>query len=394
MFLSIVMPCLNERDTIATCIKKAQDTLKNLNVKNEIIIADNGSTDGSAEIAASLGARVIYEHEKGYGNAYRTGIEAARGDYILIGDSDDSYDFTDIGRFIDKLTQGNDLVMGTRFKGQIKKGAMPWLHRYIGNPILTGIMNLFFHTGISDAHCGMRAFSKKAYDQMALQTTGMEFASEMVIKATQLNLKMTEIPITLHPDGRTGAPHLRSLRDGWRHLRFMLLHSPTHLFFWPGFILFILGMLSMILLLPGPINIMGRLVDIHIMVLGSLFTVLGFQIINIGLYARIYAFTHKFIPKDPYLSSMFKVFNLERGLAAGAVVFLIGFALALYIFIIWIKSNFGPLNQVRLALFASTLMIIGAQLIFSSFFLSMLGIEVRQTGKKNNSTKYSQKMNE
>ncbi len=252
---------------------------------------------------------------------------------------------------------------------------MPWLHRYVGNPILTGILNIFFRSGISDAHCGMRAFTKTAYQKMALQTAGMEFASEMVIKAALLDLKITEIPITLYPDGRSGAPHLRSFRDGWRHLRFMLLHSPSYLYLWPGFFLFITGLAAMILLLPGPIKLGGRLVDAHIMVLGSLFTILGYQIILLGIYARIYAVTQNFIPQGEFLNKMFRIFNLERGLAVGFAIFLAGLFLGVYTFIQWIHSNFGPFSEVRFALFASTLMIIGAQTVFSSFFLSMLGIE-------------------
>jgi len=378
MFVSVVMPCLNEHETIGTCIRKARDTLKKLDLDGEVVIGDNGSTDGSIEIARSLGARVVHESKKGYGNAYRAGIAAAKGEYIIIGDSDDSYDFTDLGRFIDKLKEGYEVVMGSRFGGGIEKGAMPWTHRYIGNPILTGILNFFFKSGISDAHCGMRAFTKSAYEKMSLQTAGMEFASEMVIKAAMLKLKMTEIPIVLHQDGRSGSPHLRSVRDGWRHLRFMLLHSPTYLYMWPGFFLFFLGLLLMLFFLPGPIQLFGRAVDLHFMVLGSLCAILGYQIITVGIYARIYAVTHDFIPQGQFLSRMFKLFNLERGLAFGAIIFIIGFALGIYIFVKWIKSHYGPFNEVRLALFASTLMIIGAQTIFSSFFLSMLGIERSQ----------------
>lgn len=377
MLVSVVMPCLNERETLGICIKKAQDTLTRLKIEGEVVVADNGSVDGSVEIANAAGAKVIEETRKGYGNAYRAGIAAAQGDYIIIADSDDSYDFTDLGRFVEKLQNGYDLVMGTRFKGVIEKGAMPWLHRYIGNPLLTGILNFFFRSGISDAHCGMRGFTKAAYEKMQLQTTGMEFASEMVIKAALNGLKMTEIPITLYPDGRSGAPHLRSLRDGWRHLRFMLLHSPTHLYLWPGFFLFIVGMISMILFLPGPMRILGHTVDLHIMVLGSLSAILGYQTILLGLYARIYAVTHNFLPQGNFLQRMFHIFNLERGLAVGAIILAVGLTLGIMIFIRWIQSEYGPFDQVRLALFASTLIIIGSQTIFASFFLSMLGIERR-----------------
>ncbi|MBN1998416.1 glycosyltransferase [candidate division KSB1 bacterium] len=375
--VSIVMPCLNEHKTIGICIKKAQETLEKLKIAGEIIIADNGSTDGSDEIARSLGAKVIYESKRGYGNAYRAGIQAALGEYIVMGDSDDSYDFTDLGRFVLPLEEGADFVIGTRFRGNIEKGAMPWLHRYIGNPVLTGILNLMYHSKISDAHCGMRSFKKSAYKKMNLQTTGMEFASEMVIKAIQLGLKIEQVPITLYRDGRGGPPHLRSFRDGWRHLRFMLLYSPTYLYSWPGTILFVMGLVMLISLLPGPLYIAGRFIDLHVMVLGSMFTILGFQIINLGFYARIYAATHKFVPETPGLKKLFKLFNLERGLLVGAVIFLAGFGTDFYILIKWILNDFGALDEVRLALFASTFIIIGAQTIFSSFFLSMIGIQTR-----------------
>ncbi len=375
--LTVVMPCLNEQETIGVCIRKAKEAIKALGIEAEIVVADNGSTDNSVEISQSLGARVVHEPQKGYGSAYRTGIEAARGQYIVIGDSDDSYDFRDMGRFIEPLKHGADFVMGTRLKGEISKGAMPWLHRYVGNPLLTGLLNLMYHSGFSDAHCGMRAFTKKAYRKMNLQTTGMEFASEMVIRAAQLGLKTVEIPITLYRDGRSRPPHLRSFRDGWRHLRFMLLHSPTHLFLWPGFTLFFTGLFVLLALLPGPVAIAYRTVDLHVMILGSLFAILGFQIINIGIFARIYAVTHGFVPQNKKLTKAFKLFNLERGLAIGAIVFFLGLSTNLYILIKWIDGGFGPLNLIRPALVASTLIIIGAQIIFSSFFLSILGIEVR-----------------
>ncbi len=375
--VSVVMPCLNEEATLATCIRKAQGALDTMGIQGEIIIADNGSSDRSVAIARELGARVVHEPRKGYGHAYHAGIQAALGEYIVIGDSDDSYDFSDIGRFIEPLQQGYELVMGTRLKGRIEKGAMPWLHRYIGNPLLTGLLNGMYHSGISDAHCGMRSFTKAAYTRMGLRTGGMEFASEMVIRASQLQLRMKEIPIVLYRDGRNRPPHLRSFRDGWRHLRFMLMFSPTHLYIWPGLVLFVLGLLSLFALLPGPIRIFGRLVDVHVMVLGSLSAILGFQIVSLGIYAKIFAVTHNFIPQGETLTKAFKLFNLERGLMAGFIIFMLGFGTDLYILSKWVLDGFGPLNEVRLALLASTFIIIGAQTIFSAFFLSLLGIEVR-----------------
>jgi glycosyltransferase involved in cell wall biosynthesis len=381
--ISIVMPCLNEQETVGICIRKAQMTLNKLGLKGEVIVADNGSTDSSIEIAKSLGAKVVHEKEKGYGNAYRTGIEAAKGKYIIIADSDDSYDFTDIGRFITPLQVGVDFVIGTRFKGKIEKGAMPWSHRYIGNPILTMILNSMYRTHVSDAHCGMRSFTKEAYEKMNLQTTGMEFASEMVIKATQMKLQTIEVPITLYPSGRKRPPHLRPFRDGWRHLRFMLLHSPTHLFIFPGTVLFILGILVLFILLPGPLTVGHQIVDLHIMILASLLAILGFQLINLGFYARIYAVTHDFVPETINLRRLYKLFNMERGLIIGFLIFLIGFATNLYILIVWMMNKFEPMNRVRVALAASTFIIIGFQIIFSSFFLSILGISRRppQKGK-------------
>lgn len=372
--LSVVMPCLNEEQTLGRCIEKARRAMEQMDIEGEIIVADNGSTDSSLSIARSHHVHIVQEPKRGYGHVYRTGIEAARGEYVIIGDSDDSYDFSEIPRFVEKLEQGYDVVMGSRFKGSIEKKAMPWLHRYIGNPVLTWMLNLFFHTDISDAHCGIRAFTRKAYDTMNLTTAGMEFASEMVIKAKLADLRITEIPVTLSRDGRLRAPHLRSFRDGWRHLRFMLLYSPTHLFLWPGALLFCVGLLGMILLLPGPFYVAGRMFDIHVMVLASMVTILGFQIILLGLYARIFAFTHRFVNRDRHLERAFKYFNLERGLLIGGLVFLSGFGIDLYILIKWISKQFGALNQVRPALFASTLIILGVQIIFSSFYMSLLGI--------------------
>lgn len=375
--VSVVMPCLNEAATLAVCIQKAHAALQARGKEYEIIVADNGSTDGSVALAESLGAQVVHETRKGYGYAYHAGIGAAQGEWIVIGDSDDSYDFSDLGRFLDQLEAGYEVVVGNRFKGGIEKGAMPWLHRYIGNPLLSGLLNLMYHTDISDAHCGMRAFTKTAFEKMDLRTGGMEFASEMIIRAGLLKLKMCEIPIVLYKDGRNRPPHLRSFRDGWRHLRFMLIYSPTYLYIWPGLLLFVLGMTSLIALLPGPIRIFNRQVDVHVMVLGSLFAILGFQIISLGVYAKIFSVTHHFVPQTPALTRAFHLFNLERGLILGFVIFLLGFLTDAYILVTWIANGFGTLDQVRPAIFGSTLMIIGAQVVFSSFFLSMLGIDVR-----------------
>ncbi|MCX6354739.1 MAG: glycosyltransferase family 2 protein [Candidatus Aureabacteria bacterium] len=376
--LSCVMPCLNEEETVAVCVKKALETIRRLGISGEVVVSDNGSTDCSVEIARSLGARVVIQPKKGYGNAYMKGISEARGKYIVMADSDDSYDWTDLERFLAPLREGYDMVMGSRLKGEIKPGAMPWLHRYIGNPVLSGLVRIFFRTRISDSHCGMRSFTKTAYERMGLQTAGMEFASEMVIKACMLGLKIAEIPVTLYPDGRTGRPHLRSFRDGWRHLRFMLMFAPTWLYFIPGFSLMGVGFVILCALLPGPLTIGNWFFDIHFMMLGSLMAILGYQIVTLGFYARVYLYTQHFEYRDEFLEKGFRHFNLERGIAVGMLIFGAGFLVLAYILIKWISRNYGPLYESRAALFGMTLVVIGAQTIFSSFFLSMLGI--RESG--------------
>jgi glycosyltransferase involved in cell wall biosynthesis len=372
------MPCLNEELTLPICIRKAQETIKALNLDAEVVVADNGSTDRSVEIAESMGARVVHQPLKGYGNAYMAGFNGARGKYIVMGDSDDSYDFTDIGRFIEPLRAGHDMVMGTRLKGKIEPGAMPFLHRWLGNPVLTFILNTLFRTGISDSHCGMRAFTKEAYERMHLRTTGMEFASEMIIKASKAGLKITEIPITLHKDKRNRPPHLRTWRDGWRHLRFMLMYSPAGTFLVPGLVLLAIGLLIMAVLYPGPIQLAGSTIDVHTMILGSLLTILGTQVISIGLFAKVYSYERHFDSQDPLLRGLARMFNLERGLVLGVVLFLIGFGLDLSVAIRWIQSGLGELQAQRPAITGSTLMAVGAQIIFSSFFLSMLSVQVAE----------------
>ena len=373
--VSIVMPCLNEQATIGACIEKAQRTMKDLGTRGEVIVADNGSTDGSATIAESLGATVVHQPIRGYGAAYLAGIAAAQGKYIIIGDSDDTYDFTDLERFIEPLHNGYDLVMGSRFKGEILPGAMSWSHRYIGNPILSGILRWFFKTDISDAHCGMRAFTRDAYDKMALQTTGMEFASEMVVKAVQEDLKIYEVPITYYP--REGESKLSSFRDAWRHLRFMLLLSPTHLFVLPGSLFFILGMLALLIMLPGPVQIGSHAYDIHVMTLAGFVTLLGYQVLSMGITARAYAVAARFVKKDNLIAGLYKVFTLERGIVLGVLLFLCGIAIDIWVAWIWIRGGFGPLNEIRAALFALVCMVLGVQTAFSSFLLSLFAIPHR-----------------
>jgi len=370
--VSVVMPCLNEETTVGICIQKAKAALKKMGVQGEIIVADNGSTDASIEIAKSLGAKVVHQPIRGYGAAYLAGIAVAGGKYIVIGDSDDTYDFSELDQFVQPLKEGYDLVMGSRFSGEILPSAMPWLHQYIGNPVLTGILNVLFKAGVSDTHCGMRAFTKEAYLKMELKTTGMEFASEMVIKAAKAGLTITEVPITYYP--RKGESKLNSFRDGWRHLRFMLLLSPTHLFLIPGFILFLIGFIGTLLLLPGPLKIGGHAYDVHVMTLTSLLALLGFQVILLGLFARTYAIVSGLEKKDKLIEFLFLHFSLEKGLLLGAASFALGFIADGWIAYKWINSGFGALNEVRTALFALLLMALGVSLIFSSFFLSILGI--------------------
>lgn len=372
MEVSLVMPCLNEEKTIGICIKKAFDAFKTEGIDGEVIVIDNGSTDNSASIAESMGAKVIEQPIRGYGSAYLMGLEEANGKYIIMADADNTYDLQEIGKFLIPLRQGYEFCIGSRFRGKILTGAMPWLHRYIGNPILTWILNLFFHGKISDAHCGMRAITKEAYKKMNLKTLGMEFASEMVILALKTKLKIKEIPITYHP--REGESKLASFKDGWRHLRFMLLYSPTYLFLIPGMASFFIGLMLLLLLLPGPIRISNLYFDIHYMVLGSLLAILGFQIVNLGLYAKSYSLSEHFEESDKVIEWFLKHFNLERGIVIGALVTLVGLGINLYILIRWITTNFGPLSEVRTGLAGLTFMVIGIQTIFSSFFLSILGI--------------------
>jgi glycosyltransferase involved in cell wall biosynthesis len=376
--VSIILPCLNEAETMAACVGKALATLRRLGIRGEVVVIDNGSSDGSAEIATRCGARVVHEPRRGYGSALMRGAEEARAPFVIMADADDSYDLTDLERFIDGLTAGNDLVMGTRIRGTIEPGAMPWLHRWVGNPVLTGLLNLLFGAGVSDAHCGMRAFTKDAYRRMQLQTTGMEFASEMIIKAALGHLRIAEIPITLHRDGRSRPPHLRSFRDGWRHLRFMLLFSPTYLFVLPGLLCMALGLLPLIALGGGPRRLLGLTFDVHYMVLGSLLTVLGYQILTTGLFAKAYSHAARLYAPDRTLRVLLRHFNLERGLVLGTLLFVAGVAIDAMILVRWLESGRATLDAVRPALQASTLMIIGAQTVVSSFFLSMLAVPRRE----------------
>jgi glycosyltransferase involved in cell wall biosynthesis len=373
--LSVVMPCLNEAETLEICIKKAQRALDEYSIVGEIVIADNGSTDGSQAIAIRMGARVVQVGAKGYGNALMGGISNARGKFIIMGDADDSYDFTATGPFIDKLREGYDLVMGNRFRGGIKPGAMPFLHRYLGNPVLSGIGRLFFSSPCGDFHCGLRGFRKDAIYKMDLRTTGMEFASEMVVKAALFNIRIAEVPTALSPDGRSRPPHLRSWRDGWRHLRFLLLYSPRWLFFNPGLLLMAVGLLVGLWLLPGP-RIIGNITfDVHTLLYTMAATVIGFQSVIFAIFTKTFAITEGLHPKDSRIDKWFRFFTLEKGLLTGAAFMIIGLIGSLYALSDWGSRLFGPLDPVhtlRIVIPSVLLLILGFQTILSSFFLSVL----------------------
>jgi glycosyltransferase involved in cell wall biosynthesis len=376
--LSIVMPCLNEAETVATCIKKAQNFLSTNNVKGEIIIADNGSTDGSQSISKSLGAKVINVQEKGYGNALKGGIEKAEGIYIIMADADDSYDFEASMPFLLKLREGYGLVMGNRFKGEIKKGAMPFLHKYLGNPVLSYLGRLFFKIQIGDFHCGMRGFSKEAYKQMNLKTSGMEFASEMIVKSKLNQLSITEVPTILYPDGRTRKPHLNTWKDGWRHLRFLILYSPSWLFLYPGFFLMITGLIASILLLFNPLNIKDIIFDIHTLMYTSSLVLIGFQFLVFYALTKIFAIENGLLPKSKRYSKIFKYLNLEKGLILGVLFLIVGFVLSVKGLNIWQSTDFGTLQPSRTFRFiipAVFTILLGIQIILFSFFFSILGLK-------------------
>jgi glycosyltransferase involved in cell wall biosynthesis len=376
--LSILMPCLNEAETLAICIKKAQQALDDLHVNGEVVIADNGSTDGSPEIAASLGARVIHVAEKGYGSALLGGIKAARGQYIIMGDADDSYDFTNLGPFLEKLRAGYDLVMGNRFKGGIEPKAMPLLHKYLGNPVLTGIGRLFFRSPCGDFHCGLRGFSKAAIQRLDLRTRGMEFASETVVKASLHGLRITEVPTTLSVDGRSRPPHLHTWRDGWRHLRFLLLYSPRGLFLYPGMLLMLIGTVVSGWLLVGPRAVDGITFDVHTFLYAAIAIVIGYQTVIFAIFTKVFAITEGLLPEDLRLKTLFRYIRLETGILAGALLLATGIGLSIYALSFWSSTSFGPLDPSRTLRFvipAVTLIALGLQTVLSSFFLSILGLE-------------------
>ena len=376
--VSVVMPCLNEAETLARCIRAAQAAIQERGLAAEIVVADNGSTDGSQLIARELGARVVDVPKRGYGSALLGGIAAARGAYVIMGDADASYDFGAIGTLVDKLEAGYDLVMGNRFAGGIRAGAMVWSHRWVGNPALTLISRVFFNTSVGDMHCGLRGFRKGAIDSLNLRATGMEFASEMVIKASLRRLRIAEVPVTLSPDGRSRPPHLRTWRDGWRHLRFMLLFSPRWLFLYPGLAMFGAGVIVGGLLETGPKAIGGAELDIHTLLLAGFSCLIGFQLIVFAVFTKVYAVQRGFHPPNPSYYAMFRYVKLETGLAIGLLMTLAGVALILIAVASWGAVGFGALNPrltMREVIPAAVLLTLGVQTVFASFFLSILGME-------------------
>jgi len=369
LIVSVVIPCLNEAGNIERCVKAALGAIEGMGVPGEVVVADNDSEDESAALARAAGARVVLERRRGYGSAYLAGFAAARGRYIVMADADLTYDFNEIPRFVAELDKGAEMVIGDRMDN-IKPGAMPWLHQYIGNPILTGLLNLFFRTGISDAHCGMRALRRDVLPRLDLRTTGMEFASEMVIRASKENLRIAEFPIEYHPRG--GESKLSSFRDGWRHLRFLLVHSPNHLFILPGAVLAGVGALIIVIVESG-VALFGRAWGVHAIIGGALLMIVGTQVLALGLCAHAYG-TYFMGEKDPWFDRMRARFRLEHGLALGALFILIGVILAVVILVSWIGHGFGSLSYERLAVVAASLLIVGIQIFFSSFLLSILGL--------------------
>jgi glycosyltransferase involved in cell wall biosynthesis len=372
------MPCLNEAETLAACIRKAQRAIEEQGLAAEIVVADNGSTDGSQAIAHELGARVVDVPRKGYGSALIGGIDAARGKFVIMGDADDSYDFSAIAPLVDKLRAGCDLVMGNRFTGGIRPGAMVWSHRWVGNPVLTSISKVFFHTPVGDMHCGLRGFRKDAYEKLRLRAIGMEFASEMVIKASLRRMRIEEVPVTLSPDGRSRPPHLRTWRDGWRHLRFMLLFSPRWLFLYPGVALFAASVLGGMWLETG-IKRVGPLgLDIHTLLFTGFGCLIGYQLVLFAVFTKVFAMRMGFHPPNRTYASMFRYVQLETGLVIGALMFAAGAAGTLLAVFSWRSSGFGaldPRTTMREIIPAAVLLTLGVQTIFASFFLSILGID-------------------
>ena len=374
--VSVIMPCLNEAATVGQCVAKARAAMEAAGLSGEIVVADNGSDDGSPALAEAAGARVVTATRRGYGAAYLAGLEAARGRYLVLGDADDTYDFGTVPAFVAALAAGSDVVLGSRFRGRILPGAMPWLHRYVGNPILSGILSLFFGRRVSDAHCGLRAMTREAGDRMRLRSSGMEFASEMVALALRHGLAVSEIPITYYP--RHGESKLRSFRDGWRHLRFMLLLSPTPLYLVPGVAAALVGLVGLVALLPGPLRVGALRLDYHFMFVASALAILGVQLVVLGLAAKSYAGAEVATRGDRWVAWLARHFTLERGLLVGLGLGAAGLGINAWILAHWLEAGRGQLFEVRPALLGLSLIVIGAQVVFGSFFISLLRDDPRR----------------
>ena len=378
--VSVVIPCLDEAETLERCVRRALDTFGAAGLAGEVIVADNGSTDGSREIAVGAGARLVPVPERGYGAALLGGVAAARGRYVVMGDADDSYDFGEVPAFVSKLEEGYDLVMGSRFRGRIEPGAMPFLHRWLGNPVLSFLGRLFFRVPTSDFHCGIRAFRKDAVDRLGLRTTGMEFASEMVVKAALFGLRIGEIPVTLRKDGRSRPPHLRTWRDGWRHLRFLLIYSPRWLYLWPGLLLVLLGAGLLAWLYPGPRHVGAATLDVHAMLGAAVMVLAGVEAVTFAVFAKVFAVTEGLLPEDPRVARVFRFVTLETGLVASALLLAAGAGLCASVARDWAASVFNYLDysvSMRKMIPGALLLVLGAHGLLASFFLSILGLKRR-----------------
>jgi hypothetical protein len=382
--LTILMPCLDEAETVATCVRKARRFLERTGIAGEVLVADNGSSDGSQELATRAGARVVPIARRGYGSALLGGIEAARGRFVIMADADDSYDFSQLDGFVDALRAGNTMVIGHRFRGGIRRGAMPFLHRYLGNPVLSFAGRLFFSARIGDFHCGLRGVERAALLRLGLCAPGMEFASEMIVKATLARWRIAEVPTMLSPDGRSRPPHLRSWRDGWRHLRFLLMMSPRWLMLYPGAFLIAAGTAAEVAILRGPVIIDGVGFDIHTMLYAAGATILGVQLLLFSLVARTVGVLKNLLPVTPALERFLRVFTLERGILAGATLGLCGFALALVSVVSWAHARLtalDPVTMMRVAIPSVTLMLAGAEIVFASFLLGFIDVRANRSGE-------------
>lgn len=377
--VTILMPCLNEAETLETCINKAKSYLQRVSIVGEVLIADNGSTDGSIAIAEANGARVVHVPTRGYGAALMHGIDHALGEFVIMGDSDDSYDFSSLDPFVAKLRAGNDLVMGNRFLGGIKPGAMPFLHRYLGNPVLSFLGRLFFSSKLGDFHCGLRGFRRAAIQELGLRATGMEFASEMVVRSSLKGLRISEVPTTLWPDGRTRPPHLRTWRDGWRHLRYLLMNSPKWLFIYPGAVILAIGALLAGILVRGPVQILPNVtIDTHSLIVGCMAMLVGSSCMSFGLIARSYAMERGFLPVSVHVARIKAAVSLERMLLFSGILILVGSIGLGYAMWTWAAASFGPIeynSMVRLLTLSCTLVALGLQFAFTAFLWALIDIE-------------------